>query len=150
MIIKKVLLYLFLLMPAFCFSQKNTVDLANLLKQFYDLSSLPKYEDNTYCAEVSTYDRAGANDDGFNGTYSFIRKNADSSLIIFEQKGPGVINRFWTPTPTKDTLDFYIDDTVHKAFSICYMDLFSGKIYPTPAAGLWLCAQHAFYPHCEE
>ncbi|MEP6467739.1 MAG: glycoside hydrolase family 172 protein [Parafilimonas sp.] len=129
MIIKKGLPYLFLLLPAICFSQTNTIDLTHLLKQFYDFSSLPKYEENTYSAEVSTYDRTGGNDDGFNGTYSFIRKNPDSSLVIFEQKGPGVINRIWTPTPTKDTLDFYIDDTLHKAFSICYTDLFSGKVY---------------------
>ena len=130
MIIKKSLPYLLLLLPTICFSQKSTIDLTHLLKQFYDFSSLPKYEENTYCAEVSTYDPTGGNDDGFSGTYSFLRKNADSSLVIFEQKGPGVINRIWTPTPSGDTLDFYIDDTLHKAFSICYMDLFSGKVYP--------------------
>ena len=130
MIIKKSLPYLLLLLPTICFSQKSTIDLTHLLKQFYDFSSLPKYEENTYCAEVSTYDLIGGNDDGFSGTYSFLRKNADSSLVIFEQKGPGVINRIWTPTPSGDTLDFYIDDTLHKAFSICYMDLFSGKVYP--------------------
>jgi len=130
MIIRKSLPYLLLLLPTICFSQKSTLDLTHFLKQFYDFSSLPKYEENTYCAEVSTYDRTGGNDDGFSGTYSFVRKNADCSLVIFEQKGPGVINRFWTPTPSADTLDFYIDDTLHKAFSICYMDLFSGKVYP--------------------
>ena len=110
MIIKKSLPYLLLLLPTICFSQKSTIDLTHLLKQFYDFSSLPKYEENTYCAEVSTYDPTGGNDDGFSGTYSFLRKNADSSLVIFEQKGPGVINRIWTPTPSGDTLDFYIDD----------------------------------------
>jgi len=130
MTIKKTLPYLLLLLPTICFSQKSTIDLTHFLKQFYDFSSLPQYEENTYSAQVSTYDRTGGNDDGFSGTYSFIRKSADSSLVIFEQKGPGVINRFWTPTPSEDTLDFYIDDTLHKAFSICYMDLFSGKVYP--------------------
>lgn len=129
--IKKSLPYLLLLLPTICFSQKkSTIDLTHFLKQFYDFSSLPQYEENTYSAQVSTYDRTGGNDDGFSGTYSFIRKNADSSLVIFEQKGPGVINRFWTPTPSADTLDFYIDDSLNKAFSICYMDLFSGKVYP--------------------
>jgi hypothetical protein len=129
-IIRKSLHYLLFLLPTICFSQKNPVDLTHLLEKFYDFSSLPTYEANTYSAEVSTYDPTGGNDDGFNGTYSFVRKNADSSLVIFEQKGPGVINRIWTPTPSADTLDFYIDDTSHKAFSICYMDLFSGKVFP--------------------
>lgn len=132
-IIRKSLPYLLFLLPTICFSQKNPVDLTHLLEKFYDFSSLPKYEANTYSAEVSTYDPTGGNDDGFGGTYSFVRKNADSSLVIFEQKGPGVINRIWTPTPSEDTLDFYIDDTLHKAFSICYMDLFSGKVYPFTA-----------------
>ncbi len=128
----KFALLLFIVLPLLCTSQnnRNNIGLEYFLKQFYDLSSLPKYEQNSYCAEVSTYDRTGLNNDGFNGTYSFIRKNADSSLIIFEQKGPGVINRIWTPTPSYDTLDFYIDDTLQKTFSISYMDLFSGKVYP--------------------
>ncbi len=133
MIIKKSLPYLLLLLPTICFPQKSTIGLTDLVEQFYDFSSLPKYEQNTYCAEVSTYDRTGGNDDGFSGTYSFVRKNPDGSLVIFEQKGPGVINRFWTPTPSADTLDFYIDDSLHKAFSICYRDLFSGKVYPFAA-----------------
>ena len=103
---------------------------------------------NTYCAEVSTYDRTGGNDDGFSGTYSFIRKNADSSLVIFEQKGPGVINRIWTPTASEDTLDFYIDDTLHKAFSICYKDLFSGKVYPfvSPLCNHQLGGYYSYLP----
>ncbi len=126
------LLVFFIALSSLSFSQsnKNALNVAYFLKQFYDFSSLPKYEENTFCAEVSTYDRTGGNDDGFNGTYSFIRRNVDSSLVIFEQKGPGVINRIWTPTPSADTLDFYIDDTLQKSFSICYMDLFSGKVYP--------------------
>ncbi len=127
---KNSLLIFFIALSSVSFSQSNTLNVAYFLKQFYDFSLLPAYEENTYAAEVSTYDTTGGNDDGFNGTYSFIRRNADSSLIIFEQKGPGVVNRFWTPTPSIDTLDFYIDDTLQKSFSVCYMDLFSGKVYP--------------------
>ena len=111
---RNLLLIIFILSTSICFSQKSShdaIDIEYFLKQFYDFSTLPAYEENTYCSEVSTYDRTGLNNDGFSGTYSFIRRNADSSLVIFEQKGPGVINRFWTPTPTNDTLDFYIDDT---------------------------------------
>jgi len=138
MIKTNLLLFLMSVLPALCISQvKNNFSLEYFLKQLYDFSSLPAYEENTYCAEVSTYDRTGLNNDGFNGTYSFIRRNADSTLVIFEQKGPGVINRFWTPTPTNDTLDFYIDDTLQKSFSIFYMDLYSGKVYPFVAP---LCA----------
>lgn len=41
-----------------------------------------------------------------------------------------VINHFHRPTATGDTLDFFIDDMTHPAFSIKYMDLFSGKVFP--------------------
>ena len=104
--------------------------LKDFLKEFYDISSLPMYASETFSAEVSTYDRAGLNNDGFAGTYSFTRRNADSSLVIFDVKGAGLINRIWTPTPSDDSLDFYIDDTLKPSFAICYRDLFSGKVYP--------------------
>src|SRR4030095_14984110 len=65
--------------------------------------------------------------------YSFIGKNADSSLVIFDEPGPGVLNHFHTPTPTDDTLDFFIDDMQHPAFSVKYKDLFSGKVFPFTA-----------------
>ena len=57
---------------------------------------------------VSSYDRTGGNDDGFSGKYSFIRKEGDA-LVIADLKGPGVIYRIWTPTPTDDYLEFYLD-----------------------------------------
>ncbi|MDN3656796.1 DUF2961 domain-containing protein [Ferruginibacter paludis] len=124
---------------------KREFGLGYFLKSLYDISSLPEYTTGIYDAEVSTYDRTGMNNDGFNGTYSFVRRNADSTLVIFDQKGPGVINRFWTPTPTNDTMDFYIDDTSVPTFSICYMDLFSGKVFPFIAP---LCANQLGGYYC--
>ena len=148
---KKYTVLLFLIMTcAGAFSQrenrgKKQMGLTDFLKEFYDISSLPVYESGTYCAETSTYDRTGGNNDGFAGTYSFVRRNADSTLVLFDQKGPGVINRFWTPTPTDDTLDFYIDDTLKSAFSIVYRDLFTGKVYPFIAP---LCANQLGGYYC--
>src|SRR5258706_5343971 len=110
-------------------AQKKDLAVKDFLKEFYDVSSLPVYASQSYSAEVSTYDRTGMNNDGFAGTYSYIRRNADSSLVIFDIKGTGVINRIWTPTPTDDSLDFYIDGTLKPSFTICYRDLFSGKVY---------------------
>ncbi len=118
-------------------SDSARIELKDLLKEFYDFSSLPAYSSGNFSAEVSTYDRTGMNDDGFGGKYSFVRRNPDSSLVIFDEKGPGVINRIWTPTPTDDTLDFYIDDSLRPSFSISYRDLFSEKVPPFTAP---LCA----------
>ncbi len=158
----KTLLCLLLIFSAVCVKAqkdaeyKRQFDLGYFLQHFYDVSSLPQYVSSTYDAEVSTYDRTGGNDDGFSGTYSFIRRNADSSLVVFDQRGPGVINRIWTPTPTEDTLDFYIDDTAKPAFSLYYKDLFSGKIYPfvSPLCANQLGGYYCYLPipfnkHCK-
>jgi hypothetical protein len=66
-----------------------------------------------------------------------------------------VINRIATPTPTKDTLDFYVDDLVHPALSICYNDLFSGKAFPftLPLCGHAVGGNYCYFPilfqtHC--
>lgn len=118
------------------------------------VAMLPQLRSGTIEKEVSTYDTTGGNNDGFAGTYSFIRRNPDSSLVIFDQNGPGVINRIWTPTPTKDTLDFYIDRRL--AISICYTDLFSGKVYPfvQPLCGNAAGGYYCYFPilfqkHCQ-
>ena len=78
------------------------------LEEFLDVGNLPAYRSGSEVIQVSSYDRTGDNDDGFSGKYSYIRRNADSTLVIFEAKGNGVINRIWTPTPNNDTLDFYM------------------------------------------
>jgi len=124
------------------------VTLWDELSALYNISGLPVYRPNTFSAQVSTYDTLGGNEDGFNGQYSFIRRNADSTLVIFDMKGNGVINRIWTPTPTDDSLDFYIDDIIKPALTIKYRDLFSGKIFPfvSPLCGSQLGGNFCYFP----
>lgn len=83
------LLFLFIHVKAQT-GNKNIITTASELKQLYDISLLPGYRNDTREAQISTYDTTGGNDDGFSGKYSFIRRNADSSLVIFEQNEPGV------------------------------------------------------------
>ncbi len=144
-----------MLCAATCLHAQKTITVVDELKQFYNISDLPSYRSNTYSAQVSTYDTTGGNNDGFGGEYSFIKRNADSSLVIFDVKGIGVINRIWTPTPTHDTLDFYIDDAKQPTLSINYHDLFSGKVFPfvQPLCGNQLGGYYCYYPilfqkHC--
>jgi hypothetical protein len=118
------------------------------LSALYDISALPVYRSNTISAQISTYDTTGGNEDGFNGNYSFVRKNPDSTLVLFDVKGSGVVNRIWTPTATDDTLDFYIDDTTKPVLSINYKDLFSGKVFPfvQPLCGSQLGGNFCYFP----
>lgn len=117
------------------------------LQAFYNPSTLPQFQNSTV-AQVSSYDTTGNNDDGFSGRYSFLRRNADSTLVIFDVQGSGVINRIWTPTPTEDIFDFYIDDQSTPKFSIKFIDLFSGKQFPfvAPLCGNQLGGFFSYLP----
>jgi hypothetical protein len=112
------------------YAQKLVVSTASEIDKLGSIQDLPVYWDGTTVKQVSSYDTTGKNDDGFSGKYSFIRKNKDSSLVIFEDKGNGVVNRIWTPTPTDDILDIYFGGAKKPSYSIKFSDLFSGKVYP--------------------
>jgi Protein of unknown function (DUF2961) len=139
-----------------CMTQKEKISVNSELQNLNDISLLPSYRANTILAEQSTYDRTGGNDDGFSGTYSFVRRNPDSSLVMFDVAGPGVINRFTTPMAAPDdkhdfhldTLDFFIDDTTKPSLSIRYIDLFSGKVPPftAPLCGEDLGGNYCYFP----
>ncbi len=118
------------------------------LESFIDIGALSRYSDKAVCAQTSSWDTTGGNDDGFSGKYSFLRKNEDGSLVVFEVRGSGVINRIWTPTPNSDTLDFYIDDFTKPSFSVSFIDLFSGKVYPfvKPLCGNQLGGYYCYLP----
>jgi len=78
---------------------------------------------------VSSYDRTGGNDDGFSGKYSFVRKEGDR-LVLADLEGPGVIYRFWTPTPTDDWIEFYFDGEAAPRLRVRFRDLFLGQTAP--------------------
>jgi hypothetical protein len=99
-------------------SELLPISLSSELKKLVNIQSLPRYEYEAKSYQISSYDTTGGNDDGFNGKYSFIRRNTDSTLVMFEAVGPGVIHRIWTPTPSEDTLDFYIDNMGQISFRL--------------------------------
>ncbi len=132
---------------AFSFQGNPIHSLVSELHNLYQVDNLALIDSGSFSAQVSSYDTTGGNDDGFSGKYSFISRNEDSTLVLFDMKGPGVINRFWTPTPTDDTLDFYIDSS-RPGFSLKYMDLFSGKVYPfiAPLCGNQIGGFYSYVP----
>ncbi|MDR1866598.1 MAG: DUF2961 domain-containing protein [Bacteroidales bacterium] len=98
------------------------------LKCLYRLDFLPQYRQGVV-EQVSSYDTTGMNDDGLSGKYSYIRKEG-RKLVLADLKGPGVIQRIWTPTPSNDTIQFYFDGEATPRISIPFIDLFSGKVFP--------------------
>jgi len=129
----KVFLFLLttlLLSPLFHALNAQDVDVTTELNRLFSIKDLPAYLEGSVVKQESSYDRTGKNNDGFEGTYSYLYKDKKGHLVIFDAKGKGVIERIWTPTPTNDTLDFYFDSNKKPTFSIKFNDLFSGKKYP--------------------
>lgn len=93
------------------------------------LDRMPILQPGAIAASISSYDRTGGNDDGFSGRYSFLRKEGDA-LVIADLKGPGIIYRIWTPTPTDRPLEFYIDGETTPRITLPFEDLFSGRVAP--------------------
>jgi hypothetical protein len=68
--------------------------------------------------------------------------------VLADLKGPGVINRIWTPTPTADTVQFYFDGERTPRISIPFIDLFSGKVFPfvAPLCGNEVGGYYCYIP----
>jgi hypothetical protein len=111
-----------------------------------DLSTLPQYRAGQM-DQLSSYDRTGGNDDGFSGKYSTIRQDAEG-LVIADLKGPGVMNRIWTPTPTADTIRFYFDGEIRPRIALPFIELFTGKTFPflAPLSGNQLGGFYCYVP----
>ena len=108
---------------------------------------LPRFQDDITVKQISSYDTTGGNDDGFSGKYSYLRKE-NGTLVIADLKGPGVIRRIWTPTPTRDTIRFYFDGETKPRISLPFIDLFSGKNYPfvRPVVGNEVGGYYCYIP----
>lgn len=108
---------------------------------------LPEFQEDVLVKQVSSYDTTGGNDDGFSGKYSYLRKEG-GGLVIADLKGPGVIQRIWTPTPTEDTIRFYFDGEQVPRIELKFIDLFSGKQYPfqRPVVGNEVGGYYCYLP----
>lgn len=111
-----------------------------------DLSRLSQYSTGEM-DQLSSYDRTGGNDDGFSGKYSFVRKEA-GGLVLADLKGPGVVNRIWTPTPTTDTVKFFFDGESKPRIAVPFIDLFTGKTFPflAPLSGYQIGGYYCYLP----
>jgi len=95
----------------------------------------------------SSHDRTGGNDDGFNGTYSFLYKD-ETGYVLFDAYGPGCLYRIWSANPGKD-LKFYFDEEESPRIEISQKDLFSGRVSPFifPLAGDMIRSSGGYYSY---
>jgi hypothetical protein len=117
------------------------------IEQLVRLDRLAEFHRSTAVASVSSYDRTGGNDDGFGGRYSFVRKEGDD-LVLADLKGPGVIYRIWTPTPTDDWMEFYFDNETSPRIRVRFRELFLGThpAFPRPLVGYGAGGFYCYLP----
>jgi len=93
----------------------------------YRLDLMPTFRQSVRIGAITSYDRTEGNDDGFSGKYSFVRKE-NGNLVLADLKGPGVIYRIHTPTPTNDPLEFYFDGETEPRIKTTFLDMYlAGK-----------------------
>ncbi len=117
------------------------------LRQLYRLDLLPTYRPGSTVGQISSYDTTGGNDDGFSGRYSFVRREG-SNRVLADLRGPGVVNRIWTPTPTEALVAFYFDGEETPRLRLPFIDLFSGKVEPfvEPLVGNEIGGYYCYFP----
>jgi hypothetical protein len=119
------------------------------------LDLLPRMKSSVSVGCVSSYDRSGGNDDGFSGKYSFLRKEP-GGLVIADLKGPGIITRIHTPSPSDDIVEFFFDGELKPRLSLKWSALFDGTrppfLPPVAAAGVgghWSYVPLAYQKSCK-
>ena len=141
---KKILL---IILVTFYAGSAFSQNLEDEIRKLAQIDLLPQFQSNFVDKQVSSYDTTGGNDDGFSGKYSFLRKE-NGNLVIADLKGPGVIQRIWTPTPTEDTIQFYFDGESVPRIELKFIDLFSGKQHPflRPVVGNEIGGYYCYLP----
>jgi hypothetical protein len=117
------------------------------IEQLVRLDRLAEFHRSASVGSVSSHDRTGGNDDGFGGKYSFVRKEGDA-LVLADLKGPGVIYRIWTPTPTDDWMEFYFDEEAAPRIRVRFRELFLGThpAFPRPLVGYGAGGFYCYVP----
>lgn len=92
---------------------------------------------DTQAHYISSFDRAGGNNDGFEGTYSALYVDERGEHVIFDAKGPGAVYTLWFTSRENGwaklgwgRLKFYFDDEPAPRLDMDVDELFSGRKPP--------------------
>jgi len=105
------------------------------------LDKLPYLKTGVRAKQVSSYDRAGGNEDGFNGYYSSLYRDS-TGHVIFDEIGAGTVYLIWFTAHRQELKDmgnirFYFDNETTPRIDMRVVDFFSGIREPFlfPLAG---------------
>lgn len=163
---QKLLAILFCSLILFPVLAKGTEEL-DVYEHFYQPDKLHLSQSVWQSSMTSSYDRSGGNDDGFNGTYSIIRKEQDAKgrvyAVIAETTGQGCLSRLWMPhgrhivngkltdgvlQGKRERLLIFIDGETEASINVVLQDLFDGKVagFPKPLVGKGLGGFYSLVP----
>lgn len=117
------------------------------IEELSRLDLLPRLKRSVKVGLVSSHDRTGGNDDGFTGTYSFIRKE-EAGLVLADLEGPGIIYRIHMPVPADDIIEFYFDGETSPRISMKITEIFTGTNAPflSPLVGTGAGGRYSYVP----
>ena len=132
-------------------SARGVIDSASLLRDLYDLGTLPILTDGR-CRQFSSHNREGASFQIGNRTYyepnvdraHFLSLSEKGEAVLAEMKGPGAIVRIWSANP-EGILKIYLDDAPEPVIAMPFQDFFTDpKLQPirTTSSGGWI----SYYP----
>jgi hypothetical protein len=111
--------------------------LSSGLETIERFENYPLLMSDTQAHYLSSYDRSGGNDDGFNGTYSALYVDDNGEHVIFDVKGSGTVYTLWFTSRVSgfSPLDvgrirFYFDDETKPRIDMDIDEFFSGKHAP--------------------
>ena len=96
-----------------------------MYNDYYDLSRLPVLDSDRVTLQAASFDRRNENGD-FN---QFLYKDSDDSMVMFDDRGSGVIKSIWTAIATDDTeICFYFGGSSTPRWTVTLRGLFTGGI----------------------
>lgn len=114
---------------------------------------LPYFLQGAQVRQVSSYDRSGGNDDGFNGTYSYRYVDENDEYVMFDDIGAGCLYRIWKTYGQSRTdysnsvLRFYFDNELEPRLEKTMEEFFVGVHPPLlfPLVGRRHQSSHGYY-----
>ena len=123
-------------------AEAQTRGTAHFLNSLVDFESLAR-TDFTVTGMLSTWDRSGANDDGFRPEWV----RPDGVYVIADLVGPGVVTRMWTARPG-GICRFFVDFSKEPVIDMPCRQFFAGGTSPfvRPLVGPMGGGNYSFFP----
>lgn len=123
-------------------AEAQTRGTAHFLDTLVDFENLAR-TDFTETGMLSTWDRSGANDDGFRPEWV----RPDGVYVIADLQGPGVVTRMWTARPG-GVCRFFVDSSPEPAIDMPCRQFFAGAATPfvRPLVGPMGGGNYSFFP----